>query len=145
MDPEEALVPDTRQPAPNVNVNVGNGRGIGSFGLKGIWDIAGNYTAMTIIVGLFVAVTIWNRVDANAARAQDRAERSEERTAMRAERVEERQLFRESIKDMNTEQNRRTGEVKGAVDINTAVMRELIAEFKASRGVGSPVPKPPSP
>jgi hypothetical protein len=59
----------------------------------------------------------------------------------RADALEYRQLFRESIRDIQHEADRRAGEVKGALDVNTAVMRDLIAEMKAARHEGR-VPQP---
>lgn len=147
--PDEQMIPDQR--APNVNVNVGNGRGVPavqdmSGGLFGTWRTIMNVTAVTFVLGLFTAVTIWNRIDMRQDRADDRQERAEERAQWKLERAEERSLFRDAIREMNLEQNRRTGEVKGAVDVNTAVMRELIQEFKTARSTGTirhdaPMPK----
>jgi hypothetical protein len=54
----------------------------------------------------------------------------------RADALEYRQLFRESVHDIQHEADRRAGEVKGALDANTAVMRDLIAEMKAARREG---------
>jgi hypothetical protein len=39
-------------------------------------------------------------------------------------------------KELNDEQNRRAGEVVGGLSVNTAVIRELIAELKAARREG---------
>jgi len=149
MDEDETNIPDPRhqqqQPPPNVNVNVGNGRGLAadlpSLGLRGLWGTVGNFSATVVLVGLFCAVLIWDRHD----RGMDRTDRIADRVADRAERVEERALFREAIRDMNTEQNRRTGEVKGAVDVNTAVMRDLIQEFRSARATGTIKPDSPLP
>ena len=119
-DPVEQVVPDRRQPvAPSQTVNIGGEASNGFLGLTGLWKSVANFSAVVVVVGLGCGVIVWTLQN-------DRADQRENR-----------QLFREAIKDMNDEQNRRTGEVKGSVDKNTDVMRELIAEFKAARQSGT--------
>lgn len=54
----------------------------------------------------------------------------------RTDRIEDRQMFRDAVRDLQTEDNRRTGEIKGALDFNSKVMQELIAEIRAARHGG---------
>jgi hypothetical protein len=98
-------------PAPVNVVNVGDA-GNGFMGLTGVWRSVANFSAVVVVVGLACGIIVWNLQN-------DRADRREER-----------QLFREALKDMNDEQNRRTGEVKGSTDKAVEVVRELITEIR---------------
>lgn len=95
-----------------------------SLGLTGPWRTAANFGGAVLIAGSFLWLQYIIVHDG------------------RIDRLEDRQVFREAIKTMNEEQNRRAGEIKGSVDKNTEVMRDLISEMKSWRN-GSPI-KPPT-
>jgi hypothetical protein len=90
----------------------------GSMGLSGWLFRVGNTTAMAIIAGAFLWLL------------------NQQTTAARVDRLDDRQLFRDSVKALNDEANRHTGELRGSMDVNTAVLRDLIAELKAARHEG---------
>ena len=96
----------------------------GFLGLTGWMKGLAQLSAVTIMFGLSTWLII-------STLNNDRADRAEDRT-----------LFREAIKDLNGEQNRRAGEIKGSVDKNTEVMRDLINEFRNARHVGAIRPGP---
>jgi hypothetical protein len=60
----------------------------------------------------------------------------------RQDRVEDRAMFLQSIRDLKSEADRHTGEIKGAMDANTAAMKEMIAEMQRARKEGRVVPAP---
>lgn len=97
---------------------------VGDMGLKGLVGIVGNTTAMVVIAVSFLMLQHqmmnWGRTD----------------------RQEDRQLFRESLKDIQDEGNRRTGEIKGAMDAMNGATRELTNEIKSWRQ-GMQKAKPP--
>jgi hypothetical protein len=54
----------------------------------------------------------------------------------REDRLHDRALFETTLTRIQDENNRHTGEIKGAMDVNTSVMRDLIAEIRAARHEG---------
>jgi uncharacterized protein HemX len=108
--------PNTAPPTPNVNVNVGDGAANNGFmGLTGWTRTVAQFSAIVMTYALAAGFLIW------MVRTM-REDRQDDRT-------ESHQLYRE----MNEEQNRRAGEIKGAVDKNTEVMRALADELRQAR------------
>jgi hypothetical protein len=102
----------------------------GSMGLKGWLAQAGNLTAMAIIAGTFLWLL------------------TQQVQQARVDRLDDRQLFRESVRDIQTRADVRAGEIRGSTDANTATLRELIAELRSARKAGlmradSPAPAAP--
>lgn len=54
----------------------------------------------------------------------------------RTDRMEDRTIFRDAVERIQREDDRRAGEVKGAMDTSTSAMRELIMEIRAARNAG---------
>ncbi len=124
---DETTVPDTRPPRVQQIVNTGGDAVNG--GLQG----AILKYAQTSIVTLFLILFAWMQWQIVS---QGRVDRLDDRT-----------MFRDAVKDIQHEADRRAGEVKGALDVNTGVMRDLIAELKSARHAGmirtEGTPKPP--
>lgn len=85
---------------------------IGSMGLRGWVKDLGNTTAMVIITGMLLYLFQQHTVQS------------------RQDRVDDRQLFRESVRDIMQQADRHTGEVKAAMDANTAATRGLAEELR---------------
>ncbi len=115
------MPPSDPQPPVQQTVNVGGG---GIFdGLTGWIRVAVATSFAGIVAGCF----LWLMYLTYGQGRQDR--------------MEDRQLFRESIRDIQHEADRRAGEVKGALDGNSNVVRELIAELKSAKRDGRAVPQ----
>lgn len=91
--------------APAAVVNVGDG----NMGIIGMGRQIMHMTSMAVITMILVWLVMW---------------------WMPHEMNYNRELMRESIKSLQDEANRHTGEIKGALDKNTDVMRELMLEIK---------------
>lgn len=103
-------------PVPPQQINIGSNVEGGSMGIpNGWWRIAGNTTAMAVIAGSFLylqhTLIVQNREDGKEARL----------------------LFRETMRDLQDQDNRRAGEIKGALDGSNAATHELITEIKGWR------------
>lgn len=109
----------SNDPQPAAVVNVGDG----SMGIMGIGRQVMAMTSMAVITMILVWLVMW---------------------WMPHEMNYNRELMRESIKSLQDEANRHTGEIKGALDKNTDVMRELMMEIKML-GRRSPEPKSAAP
>jgi hypothetical protein len=112
-------------------VNQPNGA-VGSMGLKGWIATAGNATAMALIAAVFLWLL------------------REQVLQARVDRLDDRQLFRESVHDIQQRADQRAGEIKGALDANSAILRELIQELRSARKSGmirsdAELPKAPPP
>jgi hypothetical protein len=124
------LVEDRRQQSPvQQTVNLGDANN-GFLGLTGIAKSVANFSAVVILCGMAVWL-VQRTVDTD-----------------RMERLEDRQLFRQAVKDLNDESNRRTGESKGSTDKlievvrdNSNLIRQWIEESRRSRADHGPAPK----
>ncbi len=132
MPPEETTIPDERHERPQRQARVQQIVNTGGDAVNGgLQGMVLKY-AQTSIVTLFLILysyMMWYIISTG-----------------RQDRLEDRQLFRESVKDIQHEADRRAGEVKGALDANTSVMRQLIDELQKARQAGlmrtdSPVPR----
>jgi uncharacterized protein HemX len=123
MPPDETMAPDPRTPHVEQTVNVAaDGAGNGFLGLTGWMKSLAQFSAVVIVFGLGTGVIVWTLQN-------DRADRREDR-----------ELFREAMRNVNDEQNRRTGEVKGSTDKlidtvreNSAIIRQWIDESRRER------------
>lgn len=132
---EETTATAGAQPGPVATATVNAPTPDIALGLTGVWKLAANLGGAVLIAGAFLTVGFFIL--------------SEFRTMLhdaRQDRLDDRQTFREAIKGMNDEQNRRAGEIKGSVDKNSEIMRDLITEIRAWRTTRSTLPpttKPP--
>jgi hypothetical protein len=138
MPPDDPITPDPRTPHVEQNVNVTPDSGIFA-GLSGwlkplvAFGFAG-VVAAAFWVLLYTGIKLLESMMAD----------------QRTDRIAEQQLFRESVRDIQRDADRRAGEVKGALDANTMVMRQLIDELQKARHAGiirsdSPNPRPAGP
>jgi hypothetical protein len=102
----------------------------GSMGLKGVAGTVGNMTAMAL-----VAVAFWYLLRLQVEQS-------------RVDRLDDRQLFRESVRDIQTRADERAGQVKGSMDSVNGSLHELIAELRSARKAGlmradTPLPAAP--
>lgn len=129
MPEESAPQPPPAAPAAPV-ASVTIAPEVGSFGLRGVMKELGQTTAMVLMMGLFVYLFQQHTVQS------------------RQDRVDDRQLFRESVRDIMQQADRHTGEVKAAMDANTAATRGLAEELRKAghetrdKVRGTPVPPP---
>jgi hypothetical protein len=109
-------MPDEPQPPVSQTVNVSGG-GI-MDGITGQWRqvVAMGFAGVVAFSFLFLQ---WQMI-----------------VQARQDRLYDRDLFRDTVKQIRDEDNRRTGEIKGAMDANTLVMRQLIEEIRAARREG---------
>jgi hypothetical protein len=124
------MMPDETRPPVQQTVNVGDS---GIFaGLSGWMKPLVAFGFAGVVAAAFWLLLFWSHADS----------------------LENRQLFRESVRDMvgefrdavGTIQKRadeRAGEVKGSVDKNSEILRDLIAEMKAARREGHLPPAVP--
>jgi hypothetical protein len=122
MPPDETLIPDTRPPHVEQTVNVTPDAGNGFLGLTGWMRSLAQFSAVVIVFGLGTGVVVWTLQN-------DRADRRDDR-----------ELFREAIRNVNDEQNRRAGELKGSTDKlidvvrdNSNIVRQWIEESRRER------------
>lgn len=97
---------ENQQPPINT-VNIGGTIEPGSFGLVGWIKQLGNVTAMMIVSGCFLWLFSQYTIQA------------------RQDRMEDRQIFRDAVRDLQTQADRHTGELKAAMDANTAATLKL--------------------
>jgi hypothetical protein len=114
--PDPTPPPDRRPAAVQV---VNQPDGAGNMGIRGLLASMMNTTAMVLVGALLVWVLETKFV-------QDRADR-----------IDDRQTFRDAVREIQTRADERAGEVKGAVDKNTEVIRELISEMRSARKFGT--------
>jgi hypothetical protein len=112
------------------NAGADGNMGMGASLLARVW----NSTAMGIIAAVFVVQMFWQRSDHQADRMAFVQAVKDMNLALAT-----------AVKDLNSESNRHTGEIKGAMDKNTEVMRDLknVIEFSNRRppAPGSAAPK----
>jgi hypothetical protein len=102
-----------------------------------------------VTVGLvgFLSLIAWLLIERQAAMLKDQLDQSRqdrlfERQQAHDDRMADQQAFRESVKALQDQADRHTGELKGSMDGNTGVLRELIAEMKSAKREGRAVPIP---
>lgn len=107
LDETAKIPPSDATPAIKQELNLQPG----SMGILGPAAQVMHTTAMVVITCLLIWF-VWNE---------------------RQDRVYDRELFRETVRDLQSQADRHTGEIKGSMDKNTEVMRDLIQEIRVLR------------
>lgn len=104
-------------PPQGQQVNIGHVDG--NAGLTGLWGKVGNASALTVLMVAFLYGGHWILNNMMVANREDR--------------LYDRQMFRDSLQTIQKEEDRRAGEIKGAMDAMNGATRELTVEIKSWR------------
>jgi hypothetical protein len=120
MPDEQITTPQTTHQPGQLNINAPGATDLAGMALRTIdpmawFKLAGQVTFGTAVLGSFLFLQ-YTLISQN-----------------RSDRVEDRTLFRGALKDILDQQNRHTGEIKGAMDANNAATRALTEEIRAIR------------